>query len=255
MKNMVDAARAADAGGYEGIWIYDHFSATAVGKSWSQHPFTALGALATVTERVRIGCLVANMENRHPVQVASALSTLLSLAPGRVVCGIGAGSGPGGFFAEEHDMIANTLGRASERRRRLLDSIVTLRAIWAGDDHEGEFFEVRSPAGIMPQVQMPDVIVGASTIETALVAAPIVQGVNLRESEQLFDQVRALREATQGNDFDIAVNTEIDLEHDLGGEVEDYSASGITRRTLAVKAPYPIERIREIGQNLSMAGS
>jgi alkanesulfonate monooxygenase SsuD/methylene tetrahydromethanopterin reductase-like flavin-dependent oxidoreductase (luciferase family) len=84
---MLSAARIADQHGVGGVWTFDHFSGIVAGANWSRDPFVTLGAIAATTKRVRVGVLVANIANRPPAQLASALNTLQSMAPGRVVAG------------------------------------------------------------------------------------------------------------------------------------------------------------------------
>ena len=121
---------AADAGGFEVLWTYDHFGGAVVGAPWSRHPFVTLGAVAAVTERIGLGVLVANASNRHPAQLASAINTLQSLAPGRVCCGVGSGTAATSPFAVEQHAIGRTPAPAVVRREHLRETIACLRAIW-----------------------------------------------------------------------------------------------------------------------------
>ena len=93
LDEMLAAAQTADAGGFDTVWTYDHFSGLVQGAPWSRDPFVTLGAIAATTERVNVGVLVANVANRHPAQLACAVNSLQSLAPGRVLLGVGAGDG------------------------------------------------------------------------------------------------------------------------------------------------------------------
>src|SRR4051794_36810993 len=49
-----------------------------------------MAAFAAVTERIRIGSGVVDCWTRNPARLAATFSTLDDLAPGRVICGIGA---------------------------------------------------------------------------------------------------------------------------------------------------------------------
>ena len=130
VRRVLDVARVADEGGFGGLWVNDHFSGAVVGAPSSRDPFAALGAVAAVTERVELGVLVANIANRHPVQLASAANSLQSLSPGRVRLGIGSGAAPGSRFAAEHDMINKSLATTGSRQQHLRDTESnTLRAI------------------------------------------------------------------------------------------------------------------------------
>ena len=93
--DMVTAAVAADAG-FDGVYTFDHFSGVVLDRPWSRDPFVdARGDRRPRPARRGLGVLVANMVNRHPAQLASAVNTLQALAPGRVICGIGSGAAPG----------------------------------------------------------------------------------------------------------------------------------------------------------------
>ncbi len=241
---MVAAAVAADRVGFAGVYTYDHFSGLVAGKPWSRDPFAVLGAVAVSTSRVRLGVLVANMVNRHPAQLACAVDTLQALAPGRVICGIGAGASPGTAFAAEHDAIGRSLERAAERRTRLVATIDRLRAIWRGD-------------GVPAVVDGPDappIIVGASSAATGMLAASHADGLNLqrgRDDALLSSRIEAIREGAAGRPFEISVFDALDIAHPLGGDPVPLVAIGADRRTLHVSAPYPIEAIERIAANLA----
>ena len=66
---LADAARRAEALGFDSVWISDHFFLDleryggSPEPSGTVEPFTALAALATATERVRLGTLVLGGTN------------------------------------------------------------------------------------------------------------------------------------------------------------------------------------------------
>ena len=117
--DLVDMARALDDSDIGVLWVTDHFSGAVDGAPWSRDPFVTLGAMAAVTERVELGLLVANMVNRHPVQLVSAFNSLQSIAPGRVRLGMGSGAAPGSRFAVEHEAIGRDLGATVDGRRAM----------------------------------------------------------------------------------------------------------------------------------------
>jgi probable F420-dependent oxidoreductase len=95
--NLLDAARWAERLGFDSVWISDHFfldleryggTPEPLG---SVEPFTALAALATQTERVRLGTLVACAPFRHPAHVAKMATAIDLASGGRFDLGIGAG--------------------------------------------------------------------------------------------------------------------------------------------------------------------
>jgi alkanesulfonate monooxygenase SsuD/methylene tetrahydromethanopterin reductase-like flavin-dependent oxidoreductase (luciferase family) len=88
---IVEAARAAEAGGFDFIGIQDHPYRPDFLDTW-----TLLGHLAARTERIAVTPNVANLGLRPPAMLAKAAATLAHLSGDRVVLGVGAGAvGPG----------------------------------------------------------------------------------------------------------------------------------------------------------------
>lgn len=95
---------------------------------------------------------------RHPVVVARQLTTLASLAPGRLVFGVGIGG-------EDRNEVACCGVDPSTRGRRMDESLALLRRLLAAESvtHRGEFFAVESTAVLpTPSEPIPLVIGGRS---------------------------------------------------------------------------------------------
>ena len=203
---LVTAARTADDAAVRTVWVPDHFSGTIFGAEFTRHPFVCLGAMAAVTERVDLGILVANMVNRHPVQLASAINSLQSLAPGRIRLGLGSGAAPASRFAGEHEMIGRKLLPAGDRRSLLDDYLGALRAIWGrAPSHTSREFAMHDLAGIVDGAAAPPIVVGASSWPTIEVAARSADGVNLRRTRWLPDQLGRLRAERPDHSFEVSV--------------------------------------------------
>jgi alkanesulfonate monooxygenase SsuD/methylene tetrahydromethanopterin reductase-like flavin-dependent oxidoreductase (luciferase family) len=84
-------ARRIEAMGYDHLWTYDHLSWRRYrGRPWySALPW--LTGMAGVTERLRLGTMVASPNLRHPVTLAQDAITLDHVSNGRVELGVGAG--------------------------------------------------------------------------------------------------------------------------------------------------------------------
>jgi alkanesulfonate monooxygenase SsuD/methylene tetrahydromethanopterin reductase-like flavin-dependent oxidoreductase (luciferase family) len=78
--------------GFDHAWTYDHLAWRSLRDStwFGAVPFLAAGAV--VTERIRLGTLVASPNFRHPVPFARELVTLDDVSDGRLTLGIGAGA-------------------------------------------------------------------------------------------------------------------------------------------------------------------
>lgn len=83
--------RRAEALGFAHGWTYDHLA----WRSLRDRPWfgalPTLGAAALVTERMRLGTLVASPNFRHPVALAKEVMTLDDISAGRLTLGLGAG--------------------------------------------------------------------------------------------------------------------------------------------------------------------
>jgi alkanesulfonate monooxygenase SsuD/methylene tetrahydromethanopterin reductase-like flavin-dependent oxidoreductase (luciferase family) len=261
LPEMLEAAQVAEESGFDGVWVFDHFSAAVSEKPWAQDPFVALGAIAAQTSRITLGPLVANMMNRHPVQLALAIASLGSIAPRRVMCAIGSGADPMSRFAIEHHAIGTQILPARERRQRLLETYEAVRLVLGATPDEpvhyrGEHYQITGLTAVTTPGPMPSIIFGASGAATIELAARHADGVNIRRSAQLGEQIAAITPIIEarraaGEEFEISVFESMDLTHRLGGLFEETKALGVGRRTMMVFPPFPLDRIREIGAELA----
>ena len=91
-QRFVNGARAAEASGYDSMWVFDHLWPLSGGRerpileSW-----TSLAHLAAATERIGIGTLVTRSSLRHPAVLAKMVATVGEFASGRLICALGSG--------------------------------------------------------------------------------------------------------------------------------------------------------------------
>ena len=96
-ESVARVARRAENLGFSSLWVSDHFFldwSKYGGPSTTQGSFecwTLMSALASLTERVRIGSLVMCNDFRNPALVAKMAASLDLLSGGRVDVGLGAG--------------------------------------------------------------------------------------------------------------------------------------------------------------------
>ena len=137
-----DAAIAADAAGWDGVWTWDHLNA--IFGPWEQpilEGWTALAGVASVTKRVRLGLMVGANTFRNPGLTAKLATTLDHVSEGRAVLGIG-----GAWFEREHDAFGVDFGASvGERLDRLDEAVMLIRRLLDGErvTHEGGFYAFR----------------------------------------------------------------------------------------------------------------
>lgn len=161
------AIEAAEAAGFDDLWVDDHLlSDEGDPRDPKFESFTVLAAMAALTERVRLGHLVAANTFRHPVLVAKMIATIDHLSGGRAILGLGAG-----WFELEHTTYGLDFGRsAGERIERLAEAVVIVRRLLAGErfDHHGRFYDLRdaSLAPLPLQARLPILIGGSGPRRT-----------------------------------------------------------------------------------------
>jgi 5,10-methylenetetrahydromethanopterin reductase len=116
-------AADAEGAGYDRVGIWDS-------PALYLDPWITLAAVSTSTTSLRIGTWVTNPLTRHPVVTANAAATLDTLAPGRVVIGIGTGDSGVYNLAGR----AAPLDRLTEYVRALRGLLADGRALWEGSE-------------------------------------------------------------------------------------------------------------------------
>jgi probable F420-dependent oxidoreductase len=143
----VENARRAEALGFEFISTNDHVLGTAPrNEGW-----TLLTWLAQSTTRIRIASRVLGVPYRQPVLLAKMAETLDRLSGGRLILGLGAGSG-------EREFTAMGLPDATVRSRvdALEEAIDIVTSLWRQPSvtYEGERYVARD-AAIEPRPDHP----------------------------------------------------------------------------------------------------
>lgn len=125
-RQLAQDFRVAEELGYDAAYVYDHLTHPTAPGEWLGDGFTTLAAAAGVTERMRLGPMVASATLHSPVALARRAGTVQDVSGGRLVLGLGAGSP---LCARADRGKSLTPGQMSERFR---DTVEGLKAVWAG---------------------------------------------------------------------------------------------------------------------------
>ena len=90
---LVELAVAAEAAGWDGVFVWDHIAREEDAAIPATDPWIALAAIAARTERVRLGAMVTPLSRRRPWKVARETVALDVLSGGRLTFGVGLGGG------------------------------------------------------------------------------------------------------------------------------------------------------------------
>ena len=179
-ERTVEAARQAEALGFESLWVYDHFQVDPPPEEAIVfEPFVELTALAARTTRARLGHLVLAAAYRNAALTAKMISTLDVVSGGRVELGIGAGW-------KEDEWLAYGYGfpDAPARLAILADHLEIItrmlgqaRATYAGR-HARVIDAIHEPKGLQ-QPRLPIVVGGNGPKVTWRLAARYADELNL----------------------------------------------------------------------------
>ncbi|QHE73284.1 TIGR03621 family F420-dependent LLM class oxidoreductase [Rhodococcus sp. WAY2] len=132
--DTVRLAQQAEALGFHGFYINDHYAGPGPAMTAANHAPQVLAALplaaaiAGNTSAIAIGFRVICIDYHHPVVLAKELATIDAISPGRLDVGLGAG-----WMKSEYDAMGIPFDPPGTRIDRLGDVVKILRASFAGE--------------------------------------------------------------------------------------------------------------------------
>jgi F420-dependent oxidoreductase-like protein len=134
--------QAAEEAGFASLWVMDHFFQIR-GVGQIDEPmlegYAALGYLAAVTRRIRLGTLVTGVIYRHPGILIKTVSTLDVLSGGRAYLGIGAA-----WNERESKGLGVPFPPLKERFERLEEALQIAHQMWSGKvaEYQGRHYQL-----------------------------------------------------------------------------------------------------------------
>ena len=147
---LAELARTAEDVGWDGFFVWDHIA-------WDGRimpmvdPWVALTAIATSTNRIRIGAMVTPLPRRRPWKFARETVSLDYLSSGRMIVGVGIGDALAEF---------KNLGEVADPKTRgtmLDEGLQVVNGLWSGKQfsYVGEHYTVKDAQFLPATLQQP----------------------------------------------------------------------------------------------------
>jgi probable F420-dependent oxidoreductase len=161
-------ARAAEAAGFDSIWLGDHllYRGDGRGERGPWEAWTMLAALAAVTDRMTLGPLVACTAFHPPGLIAKMAATIDEISAGRFVLGLGAGWNREEFAA---------FGLPYDHRvSRFEEAFAIIRGMLAGErvDARGRYHDAEDALLLPPPRRRVPVMIGSNGPRMLSIALP-----------------------------------------------------------------------------------
>lgn len=164
-RHYIAQAQVAERMGFDSFWVPEDYAYPGA--------FSACGAIAASTSKIKIGTGVVNPFTRHPVVTAMELAALDQLSNGRAVLGLGGGIK---LWIEEQMAIPYVKPIAALR-----DAVTIIRRLFAGEalDYQGKVACARAGIRFNLEPQRADVpiMLGATGPKALELAGELADGM------------------------------------------------------------------------------
>lgn len=174
-------AGAAEASGFDSLWVMDHlYQIGMVGLRTDPmfEAYTLLGGIAARTERVQLGTMVTGVTYRNPALLAKIVTTLDVMSSGRAILGLGAA-----WNEDEHRGYGYAFPPAGERLDRLEEALQICRAMFTEEapSYEGRYHSVDGVLNFPRPVRgsIPILVGGSGERRTLRLVARYADACNL----------------------------------------------------------------------------
>jgi alkanesulfonate monooxygenase SsuD/methylene tetrahydromethanopterin reductase-like flavin-dependent oxidoreductase (luciferase family) len=127
-RQQLEQAILAERSGWDGVFVWE--------AGYGVDAWSLLAAMATATERIRLGTMLTPLPWRRPWKVASQVATVDQLSGGRAILGIGVGA-----FTPDLPRTGEE-GDLRTRAAMMDEGIDLMRGVWAGrTSYHGEHYD------------------------------------------------------------------------------------------------------------------
>lgn len=225
---ILEAARLADQSGLDAVGFWDHYHS--LKPEWSYVcGWSVYGAVAALTERIRLVPMVLCNLNYTLGVLAKESSVLSILSGGRFELGIGAGDYPQEYQAWHQPYLD-----APTRVARLEETVTALREVWKGEvvSFEGEHVHLMGAACTPAPPGPPRVVVGVGSSRSLIRSAVrYADELNVYADEEVLRYARARIEES-GRTVGISVYRHLEWNEwpdDVSEELRRWEDLGVER--------------------------
>lgn len=208
----VATAQRIERLGFAGLWVYDHLSWRHYRERAWHATYPWIAGLAAVTERIRFGTMVSNLNVRHPVTLAKDAMTIDHISDGRLTIGLGA-AGTG--------FDATVLGQEPLTPKQRIDRLEEFTECFAGlldgslHSHVGPWYTIddaRMIPGCVQQPRLPIAIAAGGPRGLDLAARRGDAWITLDDEADVVRQVERIEERCAAHQRDSATLDRIYLD-------------------------------------------
>lgn len=208
---MTRVAKAAEAAGYDSIWVYDHFHTVPTPEiETCFEAWTITAGLARDTERIKIGQMVTCNGYRNPALLAKIASTVDVLSHGRLLCGLGAG-----WYEHEWRAYGYGFPELGNRMRAFREACEIMVKMWTEEKvtFKGKYYTLDGAINEPKGVQKPHIPLwiggGGEKVTLKLVVKWGAASNFSGEIDEITRKLKVLRQhcAELGRDFDSIVRS------------------------------------------------
>src|SRR5438128_2391505 len=144
-EQTIEECGRAEAAGFDSVWLGEHHNSAVLHPT----PLVRLAAIASRTQRLRLGTGVLLLPLYHPLAVAEEAAMVDVISRGRLVLGVGTGYAPEEFAAFDVSI--------KERGSRMDEAVPLIKRLWSEEKvtHEGRHYRMTNATVSPRPVQRP----------------------------------------------------------------------------------------------------
>lgn len=232
-QEFADAVRRAEDMGVDTIFNWDHFFPL-YGDPEGGHfeGWSLLAAMATLTTRAQIGCLVTCNTYRNPALLSDMAKTIDHISNGRLILGLGAG-----WFERDYSEYGYEFGTPGSRLAALEEALPTILHRWEADVPR----PIRYP--------IPILIGGGGEKKTLRITAKYAQmwhtfgnAETMKHKSEVLDQWCA----EFGRDPSEIERSTAASENSTPATYDEYVKLGVTHIILGTENPFNFKKLEEL---------